>query len=59
MAISKYGHKVDKRNDAAKQISNDLRNVSDDNAQKGPPLSDIHLAEDTVRDQLARAYDEL
>ena len=59
LAVKHYAYLGKARNDAAKLISQTLRDLSDENAAAGPPLSVIRLDEDTVRKHLKAAAAEL
>ena len=59
LAAKHYAYLGKARNDAAKRISEALCDLSDENAEAGPPLSVIRLDEDTVRKHLKAAAAEL
>jgi hypothetical protein len=59
MATKHYGYSFTKRNSAAREIGELLRDLSTDRAADGPPYSAIKLDEDTVRKHLDAAASDL
>ena len=59
LAVKHYAYLGKAQNNAAKRISQTLRDLSNENAAAGPPLAVIRLDEDTVRKHLKAAADEL
>lgn len=59
IAVSKYGHALGRRTNAARLIAEDLRLLQDKNANDVSTLSNICLDEDTIRKHLTKAESEL